>query len=221
MPATSASVVIRIGRSRSRLAWMIASCRSHALRAQADRVIDLQDRVLLDDAEEQQHAERGVDVERAGRRCSDASRPNGTAIGSVSRIVTGWMNDSNCAASTMYMNDERQRERDAEVVGRAAELLRRAARDQRVARLHVEPREDVLAAPSAPRPASGPAPGFAEIVICRWRFRRSIDAGPVPSSKVTSVRSCTSSPLPVRTVAAAIDSGVRRKESCALSTTSY
>ena len=25
------------------------------------------------------------------------------ASGSVSRIVTGWMNDSNCAASTMYM----------------------------------------------------------------------------------------------------------------------
>ena len=30
-------------------------------------------------------------------------QPNGTASGSVSRIVTGWMNDSNCAASTMYM----------------------------------------------------------------------------------------------------------------------
>ncbi len=35
---------------------------------------------------------------------SDASSPNGTARGSVSRMVTGWMNDSNCAASTMYMN---------------------------------------------------------------------------------------------------------------------
>ena len=35
---------------------------------------------------------------------SDASSPNGTASGSVSRIVIGWMNDSNCAASTMYMN---------------------------------------------------------------------------------------------------------------------
>ena len=33
--------------------------------------------------------------------------PNGIDSGSVSRIVTGWMNDSNCAASTMYikMND--------------------------------------------------------------------------------------------------------------------
>jgi hypothetical protein len=35
------------------------------------------------------------------------------------------------------------------------------------------------------------------------------------------LRSCTSSPLPVRTVAEAIDSGVRRKKSCALRTTSY
>ncbi len=29
--------------------------------------------------------------------------PNGTASGSVSRIVNGCRNDSNCAASTMYM----------------------------------------------------------------------------------------------------------------------
>ena len=29
--------------------------------------------------------------------------PNGTASGSVIRIVTGWMKDSNCAASTMYI----------------------------------------------------------------------------------------------------------------------
>ena len=29
--------------------------------------------------------------------------PKGTASGSVSRIVKGCMNDSNCAASTMYM----------------------------------------------------------------------------------------------------------------------
>ena len=29
--------------------------------------------------------------------------PNGIDNGSVRRIVTGWMNDSNCAASTMYM----------------------------------------------------------------------------------------------------------------------
>ena len=29
--------------------------------------------------------------------------PNGTASGSVSRIVIGCRNDSNCAASTMYM----------------------------------------------------------------------------------------------------------------------
>ena len=30
--------------------------------------------------------------------------PNGIASGRVSRIVIGWINDSNCAASTMYMN---------------------------------------------------------------------------------------------------------------------
>ena len=31
------------------------------------------------------------------------SSANGTASGSVSRIVTGWMNDSNCAAKIRYM----------------------------------------------------------------------------------------------------------------------
>ncbi len=34
---------------------------------------------------------------------SMAKSPNGTASGSVIRIVTGWMNDSNCAARAMYM----------------------------------------------------------------------------------------------------------------------
>ena len=33
-----------------------------------------------------------------------AINANGTDSGRVSRIVTGWMNDSNCAASTRYMN---------------------------------------------------------------------------------------------------------------------
>ena len=46
-------------------------------------------------------------------------------------------------------------------------------------------------------------------------------AGPVPSVKFTTVRSGTSVPLMVRTVADASDSGVRRNESCAFSTTSY
>ena len=35
--------------------------------------------------------------------------PNGIASGSVNRIVTGWMNDSNCAASTMYMKTNESR----------------------------------------------------------------------------------------------------------------
>ena len=34
---------------------------------------------------------------------SSERMPNGMASGSVKRIVTGWMNDSNCAARIMYM----------------------------------------------------------------------------------------------------------------------
>ena len=34
---------------------------------------------------------------------SSETMPNGMASGKVSRMVTGCMNDSNCAASTMYM----------------------------------------------------------------------------------------------------------------------
>jgi hypothetical protein len=64
MPATNASVVIRIGRRRSRLACTIASRALHARLAQLVRVVDLQDRVLLHHAEEHQHAERREDVER-------------------------------------------------------------------------------------------------------------------------------------------------------------
>jgi hypothetical protein len=45
-------------------------------------------------------------AEKMFRRCpamSVESRANGTESGSVSRIVTGWMNDSNCAARIRYM----------------------------------------------------------------------------------------------------------------------
>ena len=69
MPATNDSVVIRIGRSRSRLAWMIASCALMPVVPELVGVVDLQDRVLLHDAEEHEQAEAREDVERLpGRR---------------------------------------------------------------------------------------------------------------------------------------------------------
>jgi hypothetical protein len=53
----------------------IAAPRAEALRAQLDRVVDLEDRVLLHDAEEDEDAERGVQVQRAvGVATSDAAR---------------------------------------------------------------------------------------------------------------------------------------------------
>ena len=57
MPATKASVVIRMGRSRSLVRLEDGLESRHALRSQVVRVIDLQDRVLLHDAEEHEQAE--------------------------------------------------------------------------------------------------------------------------------------------------------------------
>ena len=74
----------------------------HAGFAKSVGVVDLQNRVLLDDAEKQQQSEAGENVHRlAGDQ--KAKIPNGTARGSVMRIVMGWMKLSNCAASTMYI----------------------------------------------------------------------------------------------------------------------
>ena len=64
MPPTSASVVIRIGRSRSRLACEDRLVALDALPPQVERVIDLQNRVLRDHAEQHQHAERGIEIQR-------------------------------------------------------------------------------------------------------------------------------------------------------------
>jgi hypothetical protein len=65
-----AAVVIRIGRSRVREASMIASCSGRPC-AQHVRVVDLQDRVLLDDPEEQQDPQRAPQIQRP------AGRPDG------------------------------------------------------------------------------------------------------------------------------------------------
>ena len=64
MPATKATVVIRMGRSRSRLACQDGFVARHARGAELVGVVDLQDRVLLHHAEEHQDAQQREDVER-------------------------------------------------------------------------------------------------------------------------------------------------------------
>src|SRR5438876_9294097 len=63
MPNTSMTVVIRIGRRRTRFAARMAASRAMP-RAQRVRVVDLQDAVLLHDPEEHEEPEHAVDVER-------------------------------------------------------------------------------------------------------------------------------------------------------------
>ena len=126
MPATNASVVIRIGRRRSRQAWTIGVMRARARL----RAADWRDR----SAESSSSSRR-----RTAPACPSAEKmfsdwpkmtieisANGSVSGSDSRIVTGCSHDSNCAASTRYMKIERQRERLQERAGGAIELARPA-----------------------------------------------------------------------------------------------
>jgi hypothetical protein len=57
-------------------------------------VVDLQDGVLLDHAEEHEDAERGIEVERIAVYQSESSA-NGTDSGRESRMVRGWIRLSN------------------------------------------------------------------------------------------------------------------------------
>ena len=87
MPATSAMVVIRIGRKRSRLARIIASSRSMP-RARTGSYDQSADCVLLNHAEQQQQSQSGKNIYcLAGEH--KARMPKGMASGSVSRMVTG------------------------------------------------------------------------------------------------------------------------------------
>ena len=64
-PATIDNVVIRIGRSRTRFASMIAVVNGSALVAQLVHVVDLQNAVLLHDSQQQQDAQSAEQVQRS------------------------------------------------------------------------------------------------------------------------------------------------------------
>ena len=181
----------------------------HAFGAQADRVIDLQDGVLLHDAEEQEHAERRVDVqlllEHQGRQQPEGY---GQREGEQDRHRV----DERLELRRQHHvhEDERQRERDAEVIGGPAQFARLAAGDERISRLHVERTERLLDYGLAVRLRSA---------------RRRIGADRDLPLAVQTLDRCRSCALVERdqvaklhqlagagagTVAAAIESGVRR-----------
>ena len=88
-PSSAASVVIMIGRNRSRLASRIAS--SGCLCSFAfgfEREVDHHDRVLLHDADEQHETDERDDAEVGAGQSSRTSAPT-PADGSVDRIVSG------------------------------------------------------------------------------------------------------------------------------------
>ena len=102
--ATSITVVIRIGRSRVWLASRIASSRGMPRGAELVGGVDLQDAVLLDDADQHEQAEHRVEVHRrAGSRTQrqQAERDRHAAGPSGSR--SGAIQLSNCAARIRYM----------------------------------------------------------------------------------------------------------------------
>ena len=108
----------------------------HPALAELVRELDLEDRVLLDDAEEHEDPERGEDVERCPKMRIE-TRANGTVSGSARRIVMGWSQLSNCAARMRYMKMNGEREREQEVLRGAALLLRAPDEAERVGRVEV------------------------------------------------------------------------------------
>ena len=88
----------------------------HALGAQRVGVVDLQDAVLLDDAEQHEEAEHAVDVERLVEQAAATASANGIDSGSASRIVIGWTKLSNCAARIMYMKTKLSRKASRKLV---------------------------------------------------------------------------------------------------------
>ena len=101
-PNRAASVVIMIGRKRSRLACTMESRGRQALRALGlEREVDHHDGVLLDDAHQQHDADQRRPWRgpcRTSIRASSAPMP---ADGSVVRIVKGWTKLSYSTPSTM------------------------------------------------------------------------------------------------------------------------
>ena len=90
VPISTANVVIRIGRNRISEARWIASWRHPAFALQIECDVDHHDRVLLDDADEHQHANDGDDPEVELEDTSVPSAPT-AADGRPVRMVSGWM----------------------------------------------------------------------------------------------------------------------------------
>ena len=103
MPATNAKVVIRIGRSRSRLAWTIASCVLTARLAcswLAWSICRIEFFFTTPNSTSRPSAEKMFSD--CWKMMIDSSA-NGSVSGSDSRIVIGCSHDSNCAARIRYM----------------------------------------------------------------------------------------------------------------------
>ena len=103
MPATNASVVIRIGRSRSRLAWTTASW----VFIPASRSWLAWSICRIEFFFTTPNSTSRPSPEKMFSDCwkmMSESSANGSVSGSDSRIVTGCSHDSNCAARIRYMN---------------------------------------------------------------------------------------------------------------------
>ena len=103
MPATKASVVIRIGRSRSRFAWRIASSRSHPLVARSWFVWSICRIPFFFTMPKSTRMPSDEKMLIDWFRTTIDRSANGTVSGSASRIVIGWIQLSNCAARIRYM----------------------------------------------------------------------------------------------------------------------
>ena len=190
MPATNANVVIRIGRSRSRLACTIASCVRQARLLELVGVVDLQNRVLLHDAEQHEQAERREDVQRLPED-DDRQQREGQRQRQRQQNRDRMQPRFELCRENEIHEDQRQHEREHEVLRRAAELLRPAGERRR----DIPDRAFRLwnSASMAFCTSACDALGsrFANTVTCRWRASRLMSDGAEPGEKSATLSSDT------------------------------
>ena len=164
------------GRSRSRLACRIASSRFIPLARKHVGMIDLQNRRLLDHAEQHQDAQGRIEIERLASPVQ-ADKPNGTASGSDSKIVKRMHEVLVLGREHDVHEDERQGERPDKIRQRPLQLAAAAQHPRFKAGRNADLLGRGLQSPRCGWRGRIRAPRLARIATIRCRSSRSMRAG--------------------------------------------
>ena len=191
MPATNANVVIRIGRSRSRLACTIASCVDSpvAFSWLAWSICRIEFFFTTPNSTSRPSAEK---MFSDCRNTMIESSAKGSVSGSDSRIVIGCSHDSNCAARIRYMNTSDSTNASTKFCAARPSSLRAAGEARRDSRRpgssSVELGLHRVLDLGLRRRRAG---GWQKTVTCRCRARRLMSDGAVPVANVATLSSGT------------------------------